>query len=73
MASLFVVTQIITNAEYVFCEDLVEPFSNLARGQVLSFKYPYAITRDVRFDNVILLIRPEKQHELLERNMGVHR
>ena len=46
--------RITTNAEYVFCEDLVEPFSNLVKGQVLSFKYPYAITRDVRFDNVII-------------------
>lgn len=46
--------RITTNADYVFCEDLVEPFSNLARGQVLSFKYPYAIARDVTFDNVII-------------------
>jgi hypothetical protein len=46
--------RIATNSDYVFCEDLIEPFSNLSKGQVLSFNYPREITENVNFDNVII-------------------
>ena len=46
--------RISTNSDYVFCEDLVEPFSNLSKGQILSFNYPHEITKNVRFDSVII-------------------
>jgi hypothetical protein len=46
--------RIATNSDYVFCEDLVEPFSNLSKGQVLSFNYPREITKNVHFDSVII-------------------
>jgi hypothetical protein len=46
--------RIATNSDYVFCEDLIEPFSNLSKGQVLSFNYPREITKNANFDNVII-------------------
>jgi hypothetical protein len=46
--------RIAANSDYVFCEDLIEPFSNLSKGQVLSFNYPREITENVNFDNVII-------------------
>lgn len=46
--------RIITGSGHVFCEELVEPFSNLTKGQTLNFKYPHEIVKDVRFDNVVI-------------------
>ncbi|AGE56257.1 hypothetical protein PBCVNEJV1_316R [Paramecium bursaria Chlorella virus NE-JV-1] len=46
--------RIADNSDFVFSEDLLEPFSHLVKGQHVHFKYDSELEKNVRFDNVII-------------------
>jgi hypothetical protein len=51
------------DSDYVFSEDLIEPFSHLKKGQNLEFKFYKSIDKNFEFDNV--LIGKVKEHEII--------
>jgi hypothetical protein len=55
--------RIAINSDFVFSEDLIEPFSHLVKGQRLDLKFHEYVDKNFHFDNV--LIGKVKEDEII--------